>query len=61
MLELIANAGHSDDIPGVCWVRLKLSPQTTDENTQILSFLLIHGPPNPVQEVGVSENLSRIK
>ena len=61
MFELIANAGHGDDIPGVCWVRLKLSPQTTNEDTQILSFLLVHGLPNPIQKMGANENLSRIK
>jgi len=47
-LELIADAGHGDDIFWIHGVRLNLSPQVIYKDTQILLFLGIFGTPGAI-------------
>ncbi len=59
--ELIAHSRHGDYKHGIGWVRLYLAAQAADEDVQIFPFLPVLRSPDPVQEVGMGENLTCIE
>ena len=61
MFELIADARYSHNVPEVCRVGFELDPQTTYEDMQVLCIIPVLGTPDLIQEMDMSENLSRIK